>query len=72
MKMPNVPILRQAQSPTPIIPISKKIQKNVTLKKTNNLESTKSTDDNEVEFEEIEFDEEDLFDKVWNKLNKIF
>ena len=72
LKTPDVPILQGAQTPTPIIPITQETQKKVILKKTNNLKPTKTKADKELEFEEVEFDEEDLFDKVWNKLNKIF
>jgi hypothetical protein len=72
LRIPDISILRVTQKPTPIIPIRKKPQTKVTLKKTNNLEPTKTKADKNFEFEEVEFDEEDLFDKVWNKLNKIF
>ena len=67
LNMPNISGLREAQSPTPILPLGKKVTKTTKPKKPNGLKFRKATADQEEEFEE-----EDLFDKVWNKINKFF
>jgi hypothetical protein len=67
LKTPDISILRKTQRPVAILPISKTPQKEITPRKTNTIkpERTKLA-------QEVEFEEEDLFDKVWNKINKVF
>jgi hypothetical protein len=67
LKTPNISVFRESIKPTPILSLGKQVPKEITIKKASNLKSKKVKADQEDAFEE-----EDLFDKIWNKMNKNF
>jgi hypothetical protein len=67
LKTPDVSVFRKTKEPTPILTLGKQEPKEIPIKKARSLKSEKAKADQEDEFEE-----EDLFDKVWNKINKSF
>jgi hypothetical protein len=67
LKTPDTAVLRDTNGPTPILPLGKQPHKKITPKDATNLKYEKEKADQEEKFEE-----EDLFDKIWNKINKKF
>jgi hypothetical protein len=69
MKTPDGSILSVIKAPTLLLPFGKQTPKKIKSKKTSDLKTGKAKTYKE---EFIEFEEEDFFDKIWNKVNKIF
>jgi len=67
LKTSDISVFRKTDKPTPIPTLGKQVLKKIKIKKAGNLKSKKAK-----AVQEDEFEEEDLFDKVWNKINKVF